>query len=199
MNGLVDEYEKRFDKFKLSYEEVVDISSDLRKEYRKADHIRSHLNNISRKISFIEGKIKKTSFVLDEIGKRIHILKEENNNIYDRISNHNTSQSRTIKEINDSINNISAEIKAMKTRQTDFLDKSMMLVFKKEIDDKFGKALASKSRNPNDIRILEKKIDELKKNMKKEKISLSKIIDKLRLPKQRKQLERAESNLPTSE
>lgn len=117
INSLTKEYEKRFDKFKSKYDEVIAISDNLKMETRKTNNMYSDFEKSMKKISLIENKLEKLESNLNMIDRRMDVFKKERQIIVDKFYSLKDNLNKQLKEIEDALMLLTTDINKMKIKQ----------------------------------------------------------------------------------
>ncbi|MFN6992383.1 MAG: hypothetical protein ACK4MM_06640, partial [Fervidobacterium sp.] len=117
MNSMTREYEKRFDKFKSRYDEVMAVSNNLKIETRKANSMYSDFERSMKKISSIENKLERMESNLNMIDRRMNVFKKEKQIIVDKFYNLKDNLNKQLKELEDASLLLTADINKLKIKQ----------------------------------------------------------------------------------
>jgi len=124
VNSIAREYEKRFDKFKSNYENMIEMSGELKRDMKKVDSLYSSIDGLSKKLANIERRISKFEDHFNLLDRRVTEFRKEKEIIYDKFYNFKTSQDKQLKEIEDSLILILEDIDDLRLKQRKFVEKS---------------------------------------------------------------------------
>jgi len=111
LNSANIEYERRFERFKQSYENAIEVSRQLNRELKKIDSIQKVLENFHKRIISLENKLDKIFNSLNVSEKRIDQLRKERELIDDKMFSLKEEFYYKIKELEDAISIVESRIK----------------------------------------------------------------------------------------
>ncbi|MCX8179513.1 MAG: hypothetical protein N3E38_02110 [Candidatus Aenigmarchaeota archaeon] len=110
LNTANNEYEKRFDRFRQAYEDVIKFSKEIKKDMRHVETVENILENFNKKISNIEEKIDKLNNSVLVSEKRIDMLRKEKEIINQRLYDIKEDINYKLKELKDAISMLEEDV-----------------------------------------------------------------------------------------